>query len=85
VGIKLRKVLILLASGVACLVVGWSWGLIFPIIKHLFTSSMVVFAAGWSFLLLGAFYPLIDVLRLCRGSIFFVVTGMYRKRTFLKI
>jgi len=73
---KLRKVLILFASGVACLVVGWAWGLIFPIIKHLFTSSMVLFAGGWSLLLLGVFYLIIDVLRLRRWSIFFTVIGM---------
>jgi predicted acyltransferase len=73
---KLRKVLILLAAGLACLLAGWAWGLIFPIIKHLFTSSMVLFAAGWSFLLLGLFYLIIDVLHLRRWSIFFVVIGM---------
>jgi predicted acyltransferase len=73
---KLRKVLILLGAGVACVVVGWGWGHIFPIIKHLFTSSMVLFAAGWSLLLLGLFYLVIDVLRLRRWSFFFVVIGM---------
>ena len=35
----------------------------FPIIKHLFTSSMVLWAAGWSYLLLALFYLMIDVLR----------------------
>jgi len=35
----------------------------FPIIKHLFTSSMVLWAAGWSYLLLAIFYLVIDVLR----------------------
>jgi len=69
-------VLILFGAGVACLIVGWAWGLIFPIIKHLFTSSMVLFAAGWSLLLLCAFYLIIDVLRLRRWSLFFVVIGM---------
>jgi predicted acyltransferase len=73
---KLRKVLILLGTGVACVVVGWEWGRIFPIIKHLFTSSMVLFAGGWSLLLLGLFYLVIDVLHLRRWSFFFVVIGM---------
>lgn len=72
---KLRKVLMLLASGAACLVVGWAWGLIFPIIKHLFTSSMVLYAGGWSLLLLGIFYFIVDVLHLRRWSFFFVVIG----------
>jgi predicted acyltransferase len=35
----------------------------FPIIKYLFTSSMVLWAAGWSYLLMAIFYLLIDVLR----------------------
>jgi predicted acyltransferase len=73
---KLSKVLILFASGAACLILGWAWGLIFPIIKHLFTSSMVLYAGGWSLLLLGVFYLVIDVLHLRRWSIFFVVIGM---------
>jgi predicted acyltransferase len=73
---KLRKVLILLGAGVACATVGWVWGQIFPIIKHLFTGSMVLFAGGWSLLLLGLFYLVIDVLRLRRWAFFFIVIGM---------
>jgi len=71
-----RKVLILLGSGVGCILVGAAWGLVFPIIKHLWTSSMVVYAAGWSLLLLGLFYLVIDVLRLRFLAFFFVVIGM---------
>jgi len=71
-----QKVLILLGSGVACVLVGALWGMVFPIIKHLWTSSMVVYAAGWSLLLLGIFYLLIDVLRLRFLGYFFVVIGM---------
>jgi predicted acyltransferase len=73
---KLQKVLILFGAGVACLFIGWAWGFIFPIIKHIFSSSMVLFAGGWSLLLLGLFYLVIDVLRLRRWSVFFVVIGM---------
>jgi predicted acyltransferase len=73
---KLRKLLILFASGVACLAVGWAWGLVFPIIKHIWTSSMVLYAGGWSLLLLSVFYLVIDVLHLRRWSVFFTVIGM---------
>lgn len=73
---KASKVLILLGFGVACVLVGWAWGQIFPIIKHLWTSSMVLFAAGWSLLLLALFYLVIDVLRLRFLAFFFVVIGM---------
>jgi len=47
----------------------------FPIIKHLFTSSMVLWAAGWSYLLLALFVLLFDVLRLRRLGFLFEVLG----------
>jgi len=73
---KVRKTLFLLASGVACIYLGSWWGKIFPIIKHLWTSSMVLYAGGWSLLLLGLFYLVIDVLRLRFLAFPFVVIGM---------
>lgn len=47
----------------------------FPIIKHLFTSSMVLWAVGWCYLLLALFYLLIDVLRLRWLGFVFEVIG----------
>ncbi len=73
---KIRKVLFLLASGITCIWIGWAWGLVFPIIKHLWTSSMVLFAGGWSLVLLGVFYLVFDVLRLRLLAFPFVVIGM---------
>ena len=73
---KIRKTLFLLASGIACIYLGSWWGRIFPIIKHLWTSSMVLYAGGWSLLLLGVFYLVIDVLRLRFLAFPFVVIGM---------
>ena len=73
---KVGKVLILLAAGAAGVVLGWAWGLLFPIIKHIWTSSMVLFAGGWSLLLLAVFYLAIDVLRLRFLGFFFAVVGM---------
>ena len=43
------------------LVVGHLWGLQFPVIKKIWTSSFVLVAGGWSLLLLAAFYYLVDV------------------------
>ncbi len=57
--------------GGATLVGSWR----FPIIKHIFSSSMVLWAAGWSYLLLALFYLLIDVLRLRRVFFVFEVIG----------
>ncbi|NLT75368.1 MAG: DUF5009 domain-containing protein, partial [Planctomycetes bacterium] len=55
---------------------GYLWGFVFPIIKILWTSSYVLFAAGWSLLLLALFYWIIDVVGLKRWAFFFVVIGM---------
>ena len=57
-----KEVLILTATGIACLIVGWAASFIVPNIKHLWTSSMVLWAGGWSLLLLALFYLVIDVL-----------------------
>jgi predicted acyltransferase len=64
--------------GIASLAVGWAWAswLGLPIIKHIWTSSMVLWAAGWSYLLLALFYLLIDVAGLRRWAFPFVVIGM---------
>lgn len=54
----------------------WWWSIRFPIIKHLWTSSMVLYAAGWSYLLLALFYLVIDVCGLRRWATLFTVIGM---------
>jgi predicted acyltransferase len=71
------KFLSLTGIGLACLLGGWLWAewLGFPIIKHIWTSSMVLWAAGWSFLLLALFYLLIDVIGWSRWAFPFVVIG----------
>ena len=52
------RVAVLTVLGLACLGAGWAWAewFGFPIIKHIWTSSMVVWAAGWSYLLVALFY-----------------------------
>jgi len=70
-----RKTLGLVLAGVACLTVGYVWGLVFPIIKILWTSSYVLYAGGWSLLLLALFYWVIDVLGFRAWAYFFVVIG----------
>ncbi len=71
-----RKTAGLALAGVACVVVGLLWSLAFPIIKILWTSSYVLFAGGWSLLLLALFYWVIDVMGFRRWAFFFVVIGM---------
>lgn len=72
------KFVVLTALGIASLAAGWIWAeyLGFPIIKHIWTSSMTLWAAGWSYLLLALFYLLIDIWGLRRWAFPFVVIGM---------
>ena len=71
-----RKSAVLLAAGVGCLAAGWIWGIWFPIIKHIWTSSMVLWAGGLSYLLLAAFYWVIDVQGIRKWAFPLVILGM---------
>jgi predicted acyltransferase len=66
----------LLLGGAAAVVVGWVWGLAFPINKNIWTSSYTVFTAGLGALALGVFYWAIDVKRWRAWAKPFVVYGM---------
>jgi len=70
------KVLLLLAAGLGCVVLGWIWNFWFPIIKHLWTSSFVLYSAGWCYLLLALFYLVIDFWGFKKWAFGFVVIGM---------
>lgn len=56
-----QKALWLVGAGALLVVVGFVWGLQFPVIKKIWTSSYVLVAGGYSAMLLGAFYYVIDV------------------------
>ncbi|HOH28963.1 MAG TPA: DUF5009 domain-containing protein [Candidatus Hydrogenedentes bacterium] len=71
----LHRFAALAVAGAACLFGGWLWGLHFPIIKHLWTSSMVLWAGGWSFLLLAFFYLVVDIAGWKRWAYPFMVIG----------
>ena len=71
-----KKVLGLLTAGMACATAGWLWHLDFPVVKKLWTSSFVLVAGGYSLLLLGLFYGLVDVLGWRRWTAPFVWIGM---------
>lgn len=58
---SMKKVGLLAAVGLVCLLSGYLWGLQFPIIKKIWTSSYVLVAGGWSYLLLAFFYLIVDV------------------------
>jgi len=50
----------LAVSGASWLALGFAWSLIFPLNKNLWTSSFVLWTAGWATLALLAFHLLID-------------------------
>lgn len=70
-----RKVAILLLAGVAGVVLGYVWGLQFPVIKKIWTSSCVLVAGGYSAILLGIFYLVLDVWKRRRWATMFVWIG----------
>jgi predicted acyltransferase len=71
-GKKLRSLILL---GGACLAAGWLWSFHFPIVKNRWTSTYVLWAGGWSFLLLALFYWIIDVRGLRRWAGLFTAIG----------
>jgi len=66
----------LVLVGLSGLVIGEVWGFWFPINKKLWTSSYVVFTAGWALLLLAACYELIEVRGLRRWGKPFEIMGL---------
>lgn len=71
-----RKVILLLGCGVAGAVLGWLWNLQLPVIKKIWTSSYVLVAGGYSALLLGAFFQVVDVWKFQKWCRPFVWIGM---------
>ena len=52
-----------------------AWHIVMPINKNLWTSSFVLWTAGWSLILLALFYQVVDVWHLRRWAFFFTVIG----------
>jgi predicted acyltransferase len=71
-----KKVLWLAVAGVAGVGAGFLWGLQFPVIKKIWTSSYVLVAGGFSALLLGFFYLVVDVWQYRKWCQPFVWIGM---------
>lgn len=53
-------VTILAASGLACLAGGWALSADTPIIKHIYTTSAVLWSGGWCLLLMALFHLIFD-------------------------
>ena len=55
-----RKLVGLVIIGLSMVGIGWIWGIWHPVIKKLWTSSMVLVSSGYCFLLMALFYYVID-------------------------
>lgn len=71
-----RKLFLLFGAGIALTAIGWVWHLEMPVIKRIWTSSMAVVAAGYSFLLMGAFFWFYDCRHYTFGLDFLRVYGL---------
>lgn len=56
-----QKAVGMFAGAIAGLALGWLWSIWFPINKRLWTSSYVLYAAGWTLLILGICYFVIEI------------------------
>ncbi len=61
--VRASKVKELTIAGIFGLASGWLWGLVFPINKGLWTSSYVLFTAGFACIVLALFIWIVDVKR----------------------
>jgi predicted acyltransferase len=72
---KAQKALRMFGAGVILIAAGYAWGMEFPIVKNIWTSSFVLVAGGWSLVLLACFYALIDVAGWKKWAFLFIVIG----------
>lgn len=70
------KVFYLAAAGLCGLMLGFIWGLQFPVIKKIWTSSYVLVAGGYACLILALFYQVIEIWQRRRWCLPFVWIGM---------
>jgi predicted acyltransferase len=71
-----KKVLLLIGAGFLAVGIGFLWGIKFPVIKKIWTSSYVLVAGGFACLGLAAFYQVIEIWGWRRWCMPFVWIGM---------
>ncbi len=71
-----QKVIRLVLLGAGTLLGGLAWSPLFPVIKHIWTSSFVLLSGGICYLLLALFYYVIDVKGYRAWAFGFKVIGM---------
>jgi predicted acyltransferase len=71
-----QKIIGFIGAGLITLAAGWIWGKFFFISRNIWTSSFVLYSAGWCLLLMALFYWIIDVRGYKKWTFFLVVIGM---------
>jgi predicted acyltransferase len=74
--LDLKKVAVLAVAGVLGVLLGFLWGLQFPVIKKIWSSSYVLVAGGYACLLLAIFYQIVEIWGWRKWCIPFVWIGM---------
>ena len=70
-----RRVIGLIVAGAVMIALGWAWHPFFPVVKKLWSSSFVLVAGGWSAVMLGVFYWVVDVRGWSRWTTPFIWVG----------
>lgn len=73
---KAKVPLVLIMGGAVAICSGWIWGYWFPISKPIWSSSYVLYTAGWAAVLLAFLIWLIDLKGFTKWTSFFVVFGV---------
>jgi len=73
---KLLNSELLLAAGLALLLTGWLLSFQTPIIKQIWTASMILWSGGWCFILMALFYYLVDYKGWSKGLNWLKIYGM---------
>ncbi len=73
---ELKKLKILLFSGIIGVVLGLAIDPVIPIVKRICTSSFIIYSGGWTFLALAFFFWIIDIKGYNKWSHFMVIVGM---------
>ena len=72
----MKRLSYLIIIGISMVAVGWIWDIWHPVIKKIWTSSMVLVSSGYCFLLMALFYYLIDYKGYCKYTTWLKVYGM---------
>ena len=73
---RMKKAYYFVGGGIVMVLVGYLWGMQFPVIKNIWTSTYVLVGGGYSFILLGIFYLVLDIWHIQKWATPFIWLGM---------